>query len=159
MVKKSEYTCVKNLKSFCFYDIIVYAITLLSIFFLFLFFVILPKENSVEGFLVTVDGQRVVHYDLNTKIITTDVVDGVLVDIDTVENGYIITVSFESEHYNKIFFNISDNSAKVIESNCSSSKDCTFSPAITSNGTIYCAPHRLKVLPITADGFSEPITG
>ena len=84
-----------------------------------------------------------------------------IVEYKTVENGMEITVYTDKNKtgYNVILIDTNKLSASVIESTCSSSKDCVFSPEITKNGAIYCLPHGLKVVPLKSSGFIPPVSG
>ena len=159
MLKKSVHAKTKDLKPFEFGDIIVYGFTLLLVAVLFLFLVIFPKTKTASGFKVTVNGNEVfTYYTASDKYVIKEL-SGYTIDVENTDGNYLLTVSSNDGHYNKILFDKSNNSAKLVESNCSLSKDCTFSPAITDNGAIICAPHALKIVPILSDGSTEPITG
>ena len=71
----------------------------------------------------------------------------------------VIYTSSEKKGFNEIVFDCVNLTAKVIESTCSSSKDCVHTPALTTNGSIYCAPHNLKIVPSNFDGLVPPIAG
>ena len=160
MLKKSIYTKAKNLKPFEIFDILIYGITAILVAVLFLFFVVLPKNGHIDGFKITLHGQELLRYETATdKFTVLNQVDGYTVDISKSENCQIITITDTDGGYNKILLDTENKSAKVIESNCSSSKDCVYSPAITKSGAIVCAPHGLKITPISSSGFTEPITG
>lgn len=159
MLKKSVHAKTKDLKPFEFGDIIVYSLTLLLVAVLFLFLVVFPKSNHVSGFKVTVSGNEVfTYYTASDKYVIKEL-NGYVVEVDNTDGNYLLTVSSNDGHYNKILLDTANESAKVVESNCSLSKDCTFSPAITDSGAIICAPHSLKIVPILSDGSTEPITG
>ena len=159
VLKNSVYTRTKNLKPFEFGDIFIYAVTLLLVVVLFIFLVITPKVSSVSGFSVTIHGDEILSFNVNSQKVSVNEMNGYSVEVADDELGYLITVKSDDGHFNKILFNFSKRSAKVVESNCSISKDCTFSPAITTSGTIICAPHGLKIVPILSGGYTEPITG
>lgn len=142
-------------------DLIVYTLLLVVLVCLFLFFVIIPQSASQKGFNVTLKGKSIVtvEFSSSTPKISDDAID--FVTTENYENGFLITVYFNEEKtdFNKIYIDLSEKSADVIESTCSVSKDCVYSPKIKINGAIVCAPHSLKISPIGKDGFSEPIVG
>ena len=121
--------------------------------------VIFPKTKTASGFKVTVNGNEVFTYYNGINKYEISQLEDYVISVDNSDGNYLLTVSSNDGHYNKILFDKSNNSAKVVESNCSLSKDCTFSPAITDNGAIICAPHALKIVPILSNGSTEPITG
>ena len=142
-------------------DIIVYLVAALVIFGLFLGFVILPKSaSSFSGFNVLVDNNIVLTYDSAGDIhIDENYAQNIEYSID---NQVVkITIHSTTHHggYNVIEINTSEKTAKVVESNCSNSKDCVFSPSISISGAIYCAPHALKVTAIGGGDFIPPSVG
>lgn len=59
----------------------------------------------------------------------------------------------ELKSYNIIYIDRSARSVTVTESDCSSRRDCVYTPAITDNsGVIVCTPHALTISP---SGFSD----
>lgn len=145
-------------------DVFVYlglAVLIFCLFFLFVF----PsacKQNSSKGFKVLHGSEQVLIFDisLSNYIFVSEKFSN-SVRIEQNEKTYTVTIYFDEEKtdFNTLIFDIEACSAKVIESTCSESKDCVYSPKITTSGSIYCAPHNLKIVPLTDDGFVPPITG
>ena len=77
------------------------------------------------------------------------------------DDGYTLTIytSNDKTGFNVIFINTKESSVKIIESTCSVSKDCVYSPAISNSGAIYCAPHGIKIIPNGTSGNIPPIVG
>ena len=152
---------IKKSKPFKTGDLFVYLAVLVIITALFLSFVILPNRTKTSGFSVTVDGELYFSFTPTDKsLVIADGKESFIERKDT-EDGVFITVYTlaDKSEYNVIFFDVKDLTAKVTESNCSTSHDCTFTPEIKDSGAIYCAPHALKIAPTSSDGFSEPTTG
>ena len=142
-------------------DIFIYLISALVIVGLFLGFVILPNSSSsFDGFNLLVDNQIVFTITADGDLsISQDYQD----HVEYSTSGDIIKVTIYSKThqggFNQIEFNLADKTAKVTESNCSNSKDCVFSPSISTSGAIYCAPHLLKITAIGGGQFIPPSVG
>lgn len=142
-------------------DIFIYLISTLIIIGLFLGFVILPNSSSsFNGFNVLIDNQIVFSITADGDIsISQDYTDY----IEYSTNEDVVKVIIHSKNhqggFNQIEFNKTYKTAKVTESNCSNSKDCVFSPSISSSGAIYCAPHQLKITAIGGSQFIPPSVG
>ena len=153
-----------SLKPFYMRDLVVYFATLLIILLLFVFFVFPSfSKNAKEGFVVSVGDKTAVtiNFNLGNPVCVYPNFTQ-LVKVQLESEGFIITIytSTDKEGFNKIFFNSNSKTAKVTESNCSHRKDCVHTPHITtSNGTIICAPHALKVAPVSFKGDGTIIVG
>lgn len=151
---------IHNSKLFYKKDIIAYFLLALFIVFLVLFFILLPSSKQSNGFCVKKDGQVVLFFADNKVQIQTGYegfVEQEVLDYSTIK--VIVYSSLEKTGYNVILFDAINKTAKVIESTCSHSKDCCYSPAISNNGIIYCAPHGLSIEPIGSSNFTPPVTG
>ncbi len=143
-------------------DIFVYiglALIILCLFAVFFF----PKSCVKDGgstFSVYHGDSVVLTFDCESdKPLTVSEEFSHLVESEVKGDEYIITVytSLDKNGFNKIVFNSTENSAKVIESTCSASKDCVYAPKLTSAGSIYCAPHMLKI--VKGSGLTPPVVG
>lgn len=147
----------KNQKLFNWGDVFVYAFTLLIILSLFLAFVILPSTQKSKGFKVMVDGKEVATYlydgELSIKDNTYN--DLIVVDGDTIT----IYLDKTKTHFNKIEVDQKQHTAKVVDANCSTSKDCTYTPWLKGNSAIVCVPHKLKIVSIGKTEATPPVTG
>ena len=152
---------VKNAKPFEFNDVFVYAGVVVLIAVLFCVFVIFPKAQEKRGFAVFKHGETVVTFTFDSLKFNVNEKYANLVEINDADGGFIIVVytNANKDGFNKIFISTADSSAKVTESSCSSSKDCTFCPAITDHGAIYCHPHGLKICVLGDSGFIPPTVG
>ena len=158
-MKNKDLTWLKSKKPFMFNDLFVYAVALIVVLVLFLIFIVFPAKSSSNGFTVYKDGQTVLTFTYRDKKL--DVKSGFTVFSKQTEKGVLITVytSNEKSGYNIIFADTVNNTAKVVESTCSTSKDCTHIPAVSNKGAIFCAPHGLKIVPTGGSGRTDPITG
>lgn len=142
-------------------DIFIYLVSALIIVGLFLGFIVFPNySQSFNGFNLLVDNEIVFSYLSDGEIIVGDNHSQNVkysIDGDTIK----VTI-YSTAHqggYNVVEINKTEKTAKVIDSNCSNSKDCVFSPSISSSGAIYCAPHALKITAIGGSEFIPPSVG
>lgn len=147
-MKKNIYTKIKAYKPFEFNDIFLYSFILLLVVVLFLCFVILPQTKQAVGFSIEINDKNIFSFDYSTYeyIIETDYSN--YIDIDKERNTITIYLNDERTEFNRLVFNTDKKVVKMLESTCSKTKDCLYEPEISKTGIIYCAPHKLKVLPI-----------
>ena len=147
-----------NQKLFRWGDVFVYAFTLLIIFSLFLAFVILPSTQKSKGFKVMVDGKEVATYLYDGEL---SIKDASYKDLIVLGEDNTITIYLDQSktHFNKIQVDQKQRTAKVIDANCSTSKDCTYTPALKGNSAIVCVPHKLKIVAIGKTEATPPVTG
>lgn len=159
-MRNNIFNNIKVRKPFEVIDIFIYLFLLIVVFVLFLCFVILPHLESAEGFLIAKNGNTIVNFDYSSGKYSVDSEFKKLVVVD--ENSCTITVytNEQKSEYNVIVFDREKKVVKMLDSTCSSTKDCIYEPEISVNGMIFCAPHDLKVLPLN-DNFSptSPVIG
>ena len=157
-MKKSLFNRVKGSKVFYLKDLFAYAMAVLIVAVLAVVFLVLPDANNANGFKVELDGKAVLTYSFSTGDyeVFNDFVN--VVTVEEVDDGITFTVK-TSEGFNKIYISKTEKTAAVIDSDCSVSKDCVYSPKIKDSGAIVCAPHKLKLFPLSDNGMGEPITG
>jgi hypothetical protein len=157
VVEKVSTPTVRVNKPFTAWDIPVYALTVIAVFLLLLFFVILPSPTQNEGFSLFVNGKKVVDFDYSkNEIVFQDANFDGQIEFDQTSNT--ITVR-QGEHFNVVKFNSKDKSVKVIDANCSISKDCVHTPELKNGSAIVCAPHKLKITALGESLSSPPVTG
>jgi hypothetical protein len=160
-LKSSFFEKIKRTKPFEKSDIFIYLALVIVIAILFIFFVIIPTVKKPNGFAVYKNGKTVLTFSLDDKKleILSDFI--ALTDVDENENGITIIVYENADKlgYNTIYIDKKNRTAKVIDSNCSNSKECVHSPTISNTGAIFCAPRGLKITPISGDEFLPPIVG
>ncbi len=150
----------QQLKLFRKRDVCIYSVIVIAVLALFLFLVILPKDEKAQGFEIYYDGNKVFSLKYSQPE-NYSVYAGFEQYIVFSESECTVTFLFpeNTAEYNVIAFDAAQGSFKVTESNCSLSPDCVFSPQVREKSAIICAPHKLK---ISADvGFtpSDPVTG
>lgn len=137
-------------KPFKINDMFIYLLIFTIILALFLSFVIIPKSNDSDGFIVYKGEQKVLtcSYDKNNLQMENNFT--LLVETKESEQGLYIKIYTDEkkEGFNLIFVDFSSSCVKMEQATCSHSKDCTKLPAIKNSGAIYCAPHNLKIVPL-----------
>lgn len=149
---------IRNRKPFEKADVIIYSVCLLLIVSLFILVPLSKNSQENTGFKISVDGKIAVILEFDKEIVVeSDYSD--LVSIEKKQDLYQVKILTKDKNgYNLIEFDLKEKTAKVIESNCSSSKDCVHFPKIKTSGTIYCAPHKLKISPLKEE-FKSPVVG
>ncbi len=154
-MKNDIYGKIKARKPFEVNDVIVYLFLLVLVTLLFLFFVILPKTNVASGFKVIVNDKEFLSFYYETESCVLAENSWALIDHNK-ENGTItIYHNADKTEYNVLSYDTDKHIVSMLDSTCSLSKDCIYEPEISSNGAIYCAPHKLIVIPIS-DGKEIP---
>lgn len=141
---------VKEEKYFRIWDLLVYGIIALMIAALFLT-VFLTKDNTPsEGFTVRRSDKIIFTYYYASGDYEADLTDGT-VEIGEEDGGklYVTFYTPDGSGYNVILIDKVEKSVKVVDADCSSHKDCVYTPAIDDNSSIIsCPPHRLLIEPL-----------
>ena len=158
VLKKSLFNWVKNSKPFYLKDLFAYAIAVFLIAILAVFFLVLLGANNSNGFKVELDGKPVLTYSFLTS--DYEVFDEFinLVTVENADDGITFMIK-SNDGFNKIYISKTEKTAEVVDSDCSTSKDCVHSPKIKDSGAIVCAPHKLKLSPLSKSGMGEPVAG
>ncbi len=153
------YEKIKTRKPFEVGDILIYSCLILIVLVLFLCFVILPKNKDSNGFRVFLDDKEIFTFSYENE--SYSILDGYenYVVIDTYNNTVTIYHDNDKTEKNILSYSIEKHSVYMLDSNCSNSKDCTYEPAISNNGAIYCAPRKLTVLALNSNSSEPPIIG
>ncbi len=164
-MNKNESNVLNKLKSqrpFKKWDLLLYALTLIFIFTLFLTFVITPNAVQNVGFKVVKDGKTVLTFNYESEELKVSNAFKDYVESDVV-NRTIKIYTADKSGFNTLTYNTAEKSVKVTDSNCdlvTSSRDCLYFPAIKDNhGSIFCVPHSLKILPLSSKGFMDAVIG
>ncbi len=146
-----------NPKLFGLWDVVVYSAVIAVVVLLFILFVFIPNGKAPQGFKVLLDGKTVAKYDyaLQTLSVTDGYQDFIKVDGDKIT----VYSNAERTHYNVLLIDDGNKSVKVFSANCSTSKECVYTPALKGDGAIVCAPHKLKIVPLSSTGMLPPQTG
>ena len=145
---------LKNSKPFHLFDLIVYLIVAAFIVAAFLF-VFASKNNAAsQGFYVLYDNELAAEYlydDGEFKI--KDGYDAhFFIDDDKI---FFYPNADAHTDYNIIFADKASKTVKITDATCAG-KDCTYQEVSKNGGFIYCAPHKLKIVPM---GLNDPVSG
>lgn len=157
-MKIDKFAKIKQSKPFEIGDVFVYFALFLALLFLFIFFVIVPSTTVSNGFNIFIDGNKVAvyHYGSNKVDICNDNYLN-LINYDATKKTITVYSDSNKTAYNVIAVDDANKTAKIIDANCSTSKDCVSTPSL--GVAIVCAPHKLKITPIGDGGFTPPVTG
>ncbi len=156
-MKKRSVEDVKNGKYFSVWDIIPYAVVLVVAVALMLVF-LLPDKEKMSGFYVEYGETRILSYDFPSDefTVTSGCEDGVAVKEEN--DGYTVEIN-TADGFNVFFVDKQNRTVKMIEADCSFTRDCTYMPAMEESGdSIICVPHKLKIIASGSD-VSSPVTG
>lgn len=145
-IKKIEQ--IKRRKWLSIWDIIVYAVLLAAVVALILGFTLGRDNSALDGFFIAYRGERVFSYDFREG--KPRILDSDRVKIEEAEGGFTVHFTADGEGFNDVFVNLSDRTVDVVASNCSSHKDCVYTPKLDSNSStpIICTPHELSICPL-----------
>ncbi len=149
---------VKEGKPIARVDFAVYAALFFTAIFLFSYFVFPPKK-LLDGIAVYLREEEIFRYEFGKGAQIGEGCDEI---IFCQEEGTRVKITYRSgEDWNVILLDTGEQSAKMIEANCSVRKDCTrMQPLKSARGAIICAPHKLKILPLDGEAdFSSPTLG
>lgn len=157
-MKEKIFDRIRKSKPFEIKDIFIYSVALILVAGLFLSLLGFNKTDDISGYKITVKSEVAV---------TISFIDGVMVDpafnelVLVKQDGNVFTITVytkDKSGFNEIIYNLAEKYIYVSESNCSESKDCTHFPKLIISGSIYCAPHQLKISPLN-NGFKNPVAG
>ena len=131
------------------WDIVAYAVITVAIVALILALTLGRDRSALEGFTVAYKGETVLTYNFSSGEMKVLAEDNVAVE----EGKDVILITFSTDDkkgYNKISVNTAERTVRVEESNCSTHKDCVYTPALKNNSSapIICTPHGLSISPL-----------
>lgn len=132
------------------WDILIYALILLFLLALFLFFVIFPEREQLSGVEIFVKNERVFFCDFEEGSYTIEDVSRVRVE----ENGDLLLVTVTTEEgSNIVSVDTKARRADMTDADCSWSRDCVHMPPIenTASAPVSCIPHGVVVMPMGGD--------
>lgn len=145
---------IKNSKPFCFADLIVYLIVAAIIIAVFIAVAFNGSTTNSTGFTVLYDNRTAAEYRFSDGKFTVKA--GFENYFSVSENGvYFYPDGENNGHYNLIVFDKEKKTAKITESTCAG-HDCEAQTVSYKGGFIYCAPHKLKIIPA---GLLDPVSG
>lgn len=153
LVKKNVST-IRNSKPFYPFDLIIYCALALIVTIAVSAVFFAGKTSENLGVYILFDNETAAEYRfLNDKL----TINGGFESHFSVEDGEIYFYPDENsrEHYNLIILDGENKTVYVKEATCAG-HDCLSQKITVSGGFIYCAPHKLKIVPIK---ISDPVSG
>lgn len=145
---------IKNSKPFSFADLTVYLCVAAILVAAFIATGVFGAKNGTAGFTVLYDNRVAAEYRFSDGSFT--VKEDYSAYFSVKENGvYFYPDKSTDGHYNLIVFDNEKRTAKITESTCAG-HDCESMSVSDSGGFIYCAPHKLKIIPT---GLTDPVSG
>ena len=137
-------------------DLILYALVIVFVVLLFLFFIVIPKTSKPKGFSVSLDNQTFFTFDFaNEEVTIINSISKIVHD----KNGNTIKIyTLDGEGFNVLTYDTENYSVYISDANCSNLDCIDFFEITSGNGVIYCLPHGLKITPLTPSE-SQPSTG
>lgn len=141
---------VKNGKWFKIWDLLVYGLLVGGIVALFIAFAFIGKGGELDGVAVNYKGDRVFTYNFTDG--KYEIVAPAYIEVK--EDGEDkLTFTFYTEGrtgYNDIEIDKKQKSVRVTASDCSTHKDCVYTPALGKSRSvpILCTPHALSIEPL-----------
>lgn len=140
---------IKEGKWFRVWDIIVYAVILVTVTALILAFTLGRDKSSLQGFYISYGGERVLTYEFGAK--SPEVLKEDNIEVTERDGGFTVRfVTDDGKGYNVIDVDTGKLTVSITESNCSTHKDCVYTPALKYNSSapIICTPHALSIGPL-----------
>ncbi len=158
-MKTDKLNGLRASKPFHIKDIFIYLAVFITVTVLFCLFVIFPNKTKNDGFSVYCGDELVLVLEFDNPNPNVCATWQDKVQFNSKNNTVKIFFDDAKTDYNVICFDTTNRSVRVTESTCSTSKDCVYTPAITgSNGMIFCAPHNLRITPLSS-GAIPPVVG
>ena len=151
---KKSLTGIRNSKPFYPFDLIIYCVLALAV--MSMLFAVFFADNSAEnlGVYILFDNETAAEYRFSD-------------DKPTIKRGfenhffvgdgeiYFYPDENSPEHYNLIILDGENKTVYVKQATCAG-HDCEKQKITENGGFIYCAPHKLKIVPIK---ISDPVSG
>lgn len=141
---------IKKAKWFSVWDLIAFGALIIISVALIIAFTVGRDKTALEGFYLSYGGVRAFTYDFGegeADVILTD-----NIEMGEIEDG-CFTVRFYTDGkkgFNDVFVDTVKRTVEVTASNCSTHKDCVYTPKLQYNSStpIICTPHALSVCPL-----------
>lgn len=158
-----DFRQIKTSKPFKPWDLLLYCLILLLVFALFFAFVIFPADSASDstGFKIILNDKEVFVFDYTAGTFSVEPEFSDVIAVEIISDG-VYSVKIYSDKstgaFNTVLADTTARTVSVSESNCSESKECVHTPSIVnSRGVIICAPHKLKIVPVT--NYRPVVTG
>ncbi|MDE7301444.1 MAG: NusG domain II-containing protein [Clostridia bacterium] len=148
-VKKIEQ--IKEGKFFRIWDLVAYGVIVAVTVALFLGIFLSRDASPTDGIKISYNGEVVFTYEYASdeyKIFSDSNIDEESI-VDTDESLTLVFYTQGKRGYNKIVIDKLKKSVKVVDADCSTHKDCVYTPALADNSSIIsCPPHSMLIEPL-----------
>lgn len=151
---KRDLSELKNSKPFFLFDLIVYFTVAAIILAMFLTVFLTNRNWDHRGVYLLFDNEIAAEYNYADNKLTIKEGFSPHFEVDGDLILFYPDLNTKSE-YNAISIDGKKKTVKIVNSTCAG-KDCTFQEISENGGFIYCAPHRLKIVPM---GLNDPVSG
>lgn len=140
---------IKESKWFRVWDLIVYGVVAVIIAALFLTVFLARDKSSPNGFKISYDGRDVFAYSFTDDKYESLSAANIQVEEESEDMLLLTFYTDDGKGYNKIEVNKVKKTVKVTDANCSTHKDCVYTPAIEGGSSaIICPPHSMIITPL-----------
>ncbi|MGN0805163.1 MAG: hypothetical protein ACI4MS_07245 [Candidatus Coproplasma sp.] len=148
-MSKKKIDDVKGDKWFRIWDLIVYGVIVLIIASLFLAVFLTADKTPTDGIKINYNGRTVFNYYYAEDKYEIVSQNNIVIEQDTDERLLLTFYTDGKTGYNKIEIDKKVRSVCVADADCSSHKDCVYSPPIKNNSTVIsCPPHNMRIEPL-----------
>ena len=153
---KCLFNHVKKSSAFSKFDVILYAIVIALIIFVFCL-VSLGKPNEVSGFDVSYENQKIITYDFENN---TYSIFSKNVSVNTDGDKISFTITTNDNDVNVVQVDVKEKSVFMKDANCKNGDCLSFKPIKVGdkNSLIYCANHDIKIS-ATGKDYTPPVSG
>lgn len=144
---------LKNSKPFYLFDLILYSAVVLFIAAMFAAVFFAGKSGDSQGFYVLFDNRIIAEYLYSDG--TFSVENGYEAHFSVGEEIYFYPDATDFSDYNLISIDTKNKTVYISDATCAG-HDCTTQKVSVKGGFIYCAPHKLKIVPM---GLNDPVSG
>lgn len=137
-------------KGFKIFDLVIYAAIIVAIAAIFLAVFLTRDTGGLSGFEIYREGKLIYSFSFDGG---ETFCDNNFVETERGEGSLTIKITAGSGK-NTAVADLNARTVRMTEANCSTHKDCVYTPAIRDNsGVIICSPHGIKIVP---DSSADP---
>lgn len=145
-IKKIEQ--IKKGKWFRIWDLVAYGVIVAVTVALFLGIFLSRDKSPASGIKISYNGVPVFTYDYSSDKYEISAENVEIVSDDSQKLTFVFYTQGK-RGYNRIVIDKEEKSVKVVDADCSTHKDCVYTPALKDNSSIIsCPPHSMLIEPL-----------
>lgn len=146
-IKKIEQ--IKEGKWFRIWDSIAYGVIVAVTVALFLGIFLSRDTSPTDGIKISYNGVQVFTYDYASNESKVLCENNIEIISDTDEKLTLVFYTAERRGHNTVVIDKKEKSVRVVDADCSTHKDCVYTPALKDNSSIIsCPPHSMLIEPL-----------